>query len=68
MYFNWKVRYTERRRDREKGGHSILKCEEEHHMSEELAEDVSVSKDGIEGVIQATSTEFAVNDWHLQIF
>lgn len=31
-------------------------------MSEELAEDVSVSKDGIEGVIQATSTEFAVND------
>lgn len=38
-------------------------------MSEEFGEDVSDSNDTIEGkVIQATSTEFAINGWDLGKF
>lgn len=47
---------------------SIPQREEKHYMSEELGEDVSDSKDGIEGkVIQATSTKFAINAWYMDI-
>lgn len=48
---------------------SILKFEEKQDMSEEFGEDVSDSNDTIEGkVIQATSTEFAINGWDLGKF